>query len=216
MQLRDEKRHSIRYESEFWFETKQKYDVTKRECREVLKTLKKVRYYLYDCKFILKIDARVLIDQLNRSSTNLSSALITHWIAWIRLFDFDVRHVSEDKHTAIDDLFKKLSSSVNIAEIEIEENINDWIKAQMNCVRVYFITDSKSSLEVSYSKKSQNIAAYLTILRKSSDMTAKKFNIFKKKVLKYKVQNKHLFRLNSKNVSLRRVIDDSEERFRIT
>jgi hypothetical protein len=85
----------------------------------------------------------------------------------------------------------------------------------MNCARVYPITGAKSSLEVSYSEKSQNIAAYLTILRKPSDMTAKKFNIFKKKALKYKVQNRHLFRRNSKNVSLRRVIDDSEERFRI-
>jgi hypothetical protein len=215
MQLRDEKKHSIRYESELWFETKQKYNVTKRECREVLKTLKKVRYYLYNCKFILKIDARVLIAQLNRSSTNLSSALITRWIAWIRFFDFDVRHVSEAKHTAIDDLFRKLSSSANIAEIEAEEDINDWIEAQMNCVRIYSITDAKSLLEISYSEKSQNIAAYLTILRKSSNMTAKKFNIFKKKALKYKVQNKHLFRRNNKNVSLKRVINDSEERFRI-
>jgi hypothetical protein len=85
----------------------------------------------------------------------------------------------------------------------------------MNCARVYSITDARSSLEVSYSKKSQNIVAYFIILRKSSDMTAKKFNIFKKKVLKYKVQNKHLFRRNSKNVSLRRIIDDSEKRFRI-
>jgi hypothetical protein len=85
----------------------------------------------------------------------------------------------------------------------------------MNCARVYSITNAKSSLEVSYSEKSQNIAAYLTTLRKSSNITAKKFNIFKKKALKYKVQNRHFFRRNSKNVSFKRIIDDSEERFRI-
>jgi hypothetical protein len=120
---------------------------------------------------------------LNWLSTNLSSAFITRWIAWIRLFDFNVHHVSEAKHTAIDDLFKKSTLSADITEIEVEENINDWIKTWKNCVRVYSITDAKSSLEVSYSKKSQNIAAYLTTLCKSSDMTAKKFNIFKKKAL---------------------------------
>ena len=38
------KNHSSRYESDLWTMFESKYDVTKRECRELLKTLKKVRF----------------------------------------------------------------------------------------------------------------------------------------------------------------------------
>ncbi len=62
MILRNEKRHSVRYESEIWSNAKKKYDVIKKECREILKILKKIHFYLYDVKFILKINACVLVD----------------------------------------------------------------------------------------------------------------------------------------------------------
>jgi hypothetical protein len=62
MILRNEKKHSIRYENEIWSNAKKKYDVIKKECREILKILKKIRFYFYDVKFILKINARVLVD----------------------------------------------------------------------------------------------------------------------------------------------------------
>jgi hypothetical protein len=63
MILRDEKKYSMRYESDIWSNEKKKYDVTKKECRDVLKTLKKIHFYFYDVKFILKINARVLVNQ---------------------------------------------------------------------------------------------------------------------------------------------------------
>jgi hypothetical protein len=44
MQLIANKRHSIRYKSEIWSNAKAKYDATKRECREMLKILKKIRF----------------------------------------------------------------------------------------------------------------------------------------------------------------------------
>jgi hypothetical protein len=77
MILRNEKRHSVRYENEIRSNAKKKYDVIKKKCREILKTLKKIRFYFYDVKFILKTDARVLVDQLNRFDTDLSDAFVT-------------------------------------------------------------------------------------------------------------------------------------------
>ena len=38
------KNHSSRYESDLWTMFESKYDVTKRECRELLKALKKIRF----------------------------------------------------------------------------------------------------------------------------------------------------------------------------
>jgi hypothetical protein len=125
MILRNEKKHSIRYESEIWSDAEKKYDVIKKECREVLKTLKKIRFYFYDVKFILKTNVRVLVNQLNRFDIDFSDVFITRWLAWIRLFDFEICHVLDVKYTAANDLFKKLSSFNDLKKVVEEENIDD-------------------------------------------------------------------------------------------
>ena len=55
------KNHSSRYESDLWTIFESKYDVTKRECRELLKALKKVRFWLYEVQFIIEINVNTLI-----------------------------------------------------------------------------------------------------------------------------------------------------------
>ncbi len=219
MILRNEKKHSVRYENEIWSNAKKKYDVIKRECREILKILKKIRFYLYDVKFILKTNARVLVDQLNRFDTNLSDAFVTRWFVWIRLFDFEIRHVLDIKHIAEDDLFRKSSSFNDLKKVAEEKNINDWMNIQLDCVRVFFVFAAKneffSILISEYFEKSQKIVVYLFTLRKFSEMSLKEFNKFKKKVLRFKLQRNQFFRRNSKNVFMKRVIDDFEKRQRI-
>jgi hypothetical protein len=104
---------------------KKKYDVIKKKCREIFKALKKIRFYFYNVKFILKINARVFVDQLNRFNTNFSDAFVTRWLIWIRFFDFEVRHVLDIKHIAADDLFRKSSSFNYFKKIAEEKNIDD-------------------------------------------------------------------------------------------
>jgi hypothetical protein len=219
MILRNEKKHSVRYENEIWSNTKKKYDVIKKKCREIFKVLKKIRFYFYDVKFILKINVRVFVDQLNRFDTNLSDALVTRWLAWIRFFDFEVRHVLDIKHIAADELFKKSSSFNDLKKVAEKKNIDDWVNIQFDCVRVFFVSTAKeefsSILIFEYFEKSQKIVIYLFTLRKFFEMSLKEFNKFKKKILKFKLQKDQFFRRNSKNVFMRRVIDDFEKRQRI-
>ncbi len=199
MILRNEKKHSVRYKSEIWSNAKKKYEVIKKKCREIFKTLKKIRFYFYDVKFILKTNVRVLVDQLNRFNTNLSDAFVTRWLAWIRFFDFEVRHVLDIKHTAADDLFKKSSSFNDLKKVVEEKNIDDWVNIQLDCVRVFFVSVAEnefSSILISeYFEKSQKIVVYLFTLRKLSEMSLKEFNKFKKKALKFKLQ-RNQFLLN--------------------
>lgn len=61
MQIFDDKRYLIRYESEIWNGMKQRYDVIKRKCRNMLKTLKKTRHWLYEIHFVLETNANVLM-----------------------------------------------------------------------------------------------------------------------------------------------------------
>ena len=122
-----DKRHSFRYKSELWIDSKSRYDAIKRECRDLLKALKKIRFWLYKVRFIIEIDANILMAQLNRFAADLSEVLITRWLTWIKFFDFDVKHVFDKKHTIVDDFSRQFrNSSNNIDEIH-EENIDDFI-----------------------------------------------------------------------------------------
>jgi hypothetical protein len=93
------------------------------------------------------------------------------------------------------------------------------MNTQLDCVRVFSVFAAEnelSSILISeYFEKSQKIVVYLFTLRKFFEMSLKEFNKFKKKVLKFKLQRDQFFRRNSKNVLMRRMIDDLEERQRI-
>lgn len=90
MQLVKGKRHPLRYEIRIWSSAEKKYNATKQKYQGVLKALKKIRYWLYGVRFILGTDARVMVVRLVRSGTDLPGALVTQWIVWIQLFDFEV------------------------------------------------------------------------------------------------------------------------------
>jgi hypothetical protein len=87
---------------------KKKYDVIKKKCREIFKILKKIHFYFYDVKFILKTNVRVFVDQLNRFNTNLFDAFVTRWLVWIRFFDFEVRYVLDIKQTIYSKSLRRL------------------------------------------------------------------------------------------------------------
>jgi hypothetical protein len=67
----------------------------------------------------------VLVAQLNRAATDYPGALITRWLAWIRLFDFKVRHVPGKQHTAADALSQRPRHPEDTKSDEEEEDIND-------------------------------------------------------------------------------------------
>ena len=119
-------------------------------------------------RFIIEINANILMTQFNRFAANLLKILIIRWLTWIKFFDFDVKHVFDKKHTIANDFFRRFWNFLNdINEIH-EENINDFINEQLNCVRVCSINvneiKKKLSLKKNYFKKSQKIARYLIIL----------------------------------------------------
>ena len=87
-------------------------------------------------KFILETDVSVLVAQLNRSATDLPGALVTRWIAYIRLFDFEVRYVPGNKHTATDRLSRRPRTKSDDIDEEHEVDIDDFIDAELNAFSV--------------------------------------------------------------------------------
>ena len=88
--------------------------------------LKKYCDYFYRICFVLELNANILITQLNWSVNDLLKAFVMSWIIWIQLFDFIVKHVSENKHTVVN----KLSHWLKIKnEDEKKKNIDDFINS---------------------------------------------------------------------------------------
>ena len=115
------------------------------------------------------------------------------WIAWIQLFDFTVKHVSENKHTVTD----SLSCCLKVEEEnENEKNIDDFIDSQFNCVRISIseLDDQKNEIfEFRYSLEHQQIVYYLMTLQKSAEVLQSDFKNFRKRAMQYLVQDNHLF-----------------------
>ena len=121
------KRHLSRYENKLWIKSKSRYDATKRKCRELLKTLKKIRFWLYKMRFIIEIDANILIAQLNRSVADFLKVLIIYWLTWIKLFDFDVKHIFNKKYIVVNDFSRRSRDFSNDINEAHERNIDDFI-----------------------------------------------------------------------------------------
>ena len=130
------KRHPVRYEGGVWSTSESGYDAGKRECRAMLKALKKFRYWLYGTYFFVETDANTLVAQLNRSATDLPGALVTQWLAWIRLFDFEVKHIAGRRNVVADALSRRRPTDAEVEEAENEQDIDEWVATRLFAARV--------------------------------------------------------------------------------
>lgn len=236
MQERNGVRRAARYESGVWTATQAAYDSGKLECRAVLMALKKFRHWLYGIHFTLETDANTLVAQLNRPATDLPGALVTRWMAWIRLFDFDVKHVPGQKNGAADGLSRRPATERELAEQANGPDVDEFITAEITYLRAacYPVVTrsaqteedgddndntnsnpSDSPLSAGYSAESNDIARYLITLRRPPEMSRSQFYYFKKKCVKFVVQDRHLFRRHKGRTEiLQRVLDAKEDQQR--
>ena len=84
----------------------------------MMRALMKFRYYLYGTYFLIQIDARTLVHQLNQPTSDLLGAIVGRWLAYIRLFTFDIRHVPGTKHKGPDALSRRPGTEEEIRELE--------------------------------------------------------------------------------------------------
>ena len=67
----------------------------------------------------------ILAAQLNQQVTDLPGAFVTQWLAWIRLFDFEVRHVPGTKNVVADSLSRRPAIEEDIKAAEREQDIKE-------------------------------------------------------------------------------------------
>ena len=56
---------------------------------------------------MVEIDARTLVHQLNQPASDLPESVVNRWLAWIRLFTLDIKHVAGTKHGGPDALSRR-------------------------------------------------------------------------------------------------------------
>ncbi|OMJ20297.1 Transposon Tf2-8 polyprotein [Smittium culicis] len=95
-------RMTCRFESYCFKERERRYSQIKRELFAMMKTLKKMRMYLYGVKFLLETDCRPLIGLINKP--DLPKDVSFRWICYIFQFDFDLSHISGSDNLVADAL----------------------------------------------------------------------------------------------------------------
>jgi hypothetical protein len=107
-----------------------RYDAGKRECCRLMKALKKFSNYVYGVRLLVETDANTLVHQLNLPANDLPGALVTRWIPWIRLFDFDVKHVPWRLNGGPDGLSRRPRREGE-PEPEEEDDLEETIEARL-------------------------------------------------------------------------------------
>lgn len=210
--------HPARYESGAWRGAEERYDAGKKECLGVVSALRRMRNYLYGTHFILETDAKVLIAQLNDGFSSLPNAALTRWVAYIKMFDMEFRHVPGRKHTAADGLSRKMPSLSDEQDIDNEMEIDEYLNLQINISALGAPVDHSYPLRPAehWSEDSQHIAQFLVYGEFPSTLhlpnTKEARAYFKKEASYFCVQHETLWRRPERNFLQRRVIDKLEAR----
>ena len=120
-----------------WSDAERKYDALKLECRGLLKSLKKLRFWLFGRYFTVLTDSQTLVWLLNQPPNDLPNAMMTRWLAYIRLFDFDAKHVPGSKNGAADALSRRGYCEED-GELSGDAAVDDFFEAKLYSVMVEF------------------------------------------------------------------------------
>ncbi len=135
------------------------------------------------------------------------------------MFNFNVHHVFNHKHSALDELLRRFKESSDDEDETYEKDINDFINAQLNFIHLcsvnIVVEEDMSTLKDLYSEHFKKITCYLIFLSRLFEMSTKEFWKFKHEALKFIIQDKHLFKRFNKTASVQRMMNLQEKRSNI-
>ena len=223
------RRRPIRYESGVWSQSERNWDSGKHECKGLLLALKKFRPWIYGVHFVVETDARTLVDQLNRSATDLPGALITRWLALLNMWEFEIRHVPGKKNVVADALSRRPEAPGWEPPMEPEEDVEDFIDHQLGALSLadsaeglrnpvfsaYGQEANPAVLESLVTEKFRNIATWLLTLKNPAGLTRSDLRRLRKEARKYCIVQDMLWERSPGDKPLRRVIDNPDQQAKI-
>ncbi|TMI84695.1 MAG: hypothetical protein E6H10_05305 [Bacteroidetes bacterium] len=214
--------HPARYESGIWSDPEKKYDALKLECRGLLKALKKFRYWLFGRYFSVRTDSQSLVWLLNQPPNDLPNAMMTRWLAYLRLFDFDATHVPVTKNGAADALSRRGAAMEDDSE---DDETDSYFEAKMYGIMVSVsnlvsVIQSSKALDVvarvylhegEYEGDDLLLGQYLETLRRPDELTDLQYQSLRRKAKNFLVRDGYLFKRGRKSgIPPRRVINRPE------
>src|SRR5947207_10137877 len=85
----------------------------------------------------------MLVWLLNQPPNDLPNAMMTRWLYYIRLFDFDVKHIKGEKNGAADGLSRR---GLAEADSDEEDDPDAFFDAKMNAISVQPIEHSTARI----------------------------------------------------------------------
>ncbi|KAH5702140.1 hypothetical protein HBI20_255490 [Parastagonospora nodorum] len=212
----------VRFESGVWSATERHWDSGKHECKAMLLALKKFRPWIYGVHFVVETDARTLVDQLNRSATDLPGALVTRWLALLNMWEFEVRHIEGKKNVVADALSRRPEEPEWTPPENPEEDVEEFIDKQLGSMTLNQ-GDPMDSLRLAYSTQSQafdlsvldtlettyfrNIAQWLVTMQNPAQLNRKGMRNLRRQARKFCVKEGILWAKAGPGRPLRRVVD---------
>jgi transposase InsO family protein len=195
-----------RYESGIWSTSERKYDAVKLECRGLLKALKKFRFWLYGRYFTIETDAKTLVWLLNQPPNDLPNAMMTRWLTYIRLFDFDVKHIPGKRNGAADALSRRQASPAD----SDSDSIDDYFESQLYATSVSIVEGYTVRIwlhEADYEGDDVVLGHYLETLERPDGMSDQEFQQLRRKARTFFVRDGLLYKRGRKRgVPPRRVL----------
>ena len=213
-QYQEDGLHPARFESGIWSDAEKKYDAVRLECRGLLKLLKKFRFWVYGRHFFIQTDSRTLVWILNQPPNDLPNAMMTRWLSYIRLFDFDVEHINGKKNGAADGLSRR---GLGPGEEKEEEDPDDFFEHKVGNISAGTWSSRLNSriflVETEYMGDDLVLGEYLETLRRPQGFSDSQFQQLRKRSRQFFIRDGYLFKRGRKRgIPARRVIGLPEQR----
>jgi hypothetical protein len=226
------KRHPCRYESGLWSEAEWRYDAGKLECCALVRMLKEFGHH-YGIHFLIEIDAKTLIYQLNRLVNDIPGAVARRWLAYIRLLSLDIQHVVGTKPKGPDALSRRPATEVEEEQrrkgAQHDEELDVFMNGELDRLEwaesgeyrgARMGLQSPEYLTIVHaanrdSGNVQRICEYLLTLRRPHGITEVDFKRLRNEAVKYMMEGTILYRRGKPGMPPRKVVQKDAEEQRI-
>lgn len=118
-------KHPVLFSSCTFSDTESRYSQPKCELYGMFHALKDLRHRVWGIHFHLDVDAKFLTEMIK--SPDLLNTLMTRWVMYLTLFEFEIKHVPMEKHQAADGLSRRKRSPHDSDEEDAEKYLDKFI-----------------------------------------------------------------------------------------
>jgi len=135
---------------------------------------------------------------LNQPPNDLPNAVLTRWLSYIRLFDFDVKHVAGTKNGGADALSRRGKAPEDSDEDENE--VDDFFEAQLYSISLSERNTYDNPIARIYLHKAKYedddliLGQYLETLQRPDGLTDIQFRELRRKSKNFLVRDGYLFK----------------------